>query len=149
MQIHIQFHGSESTQNSLNPATEKHMEVQRCDRLDKMIQGCRTAWVVRHCWLLVCLAHLRPTILQRNIDQESFSRSVRWTTLTFSNVRALIFRKEVSSDPVLLSLRLLTVRIYKHPIWSGVWVVFFIFITVKILTDTHIDGLECIRSVST
>lgn len=37
MQIHIQFHGSESTQNSLNPAIEKHIEVQDCDRLDKMI----------------------------------------------------------------------------------------------------------------
>lgn len=39
MQIHIQFHGSESTQNSLSPAMEKHMEVQNCDRLDKMIHA--------------------------------------------------------------------------------------------------------------
>ena len=39
MQIHIQFHGSESTQNSLNPAMQKNKEVQRCDRLDKMIHA--------------------------------------------------------------------------------------------------------------
>lgn len=37
MQIHIQFHGSESTQNSLNSAMENRMELQRRDRLDKMI----------------------------------------------------------------------------------------------------------------
>lgn len=36
MQIHIQFHGSENTPNSLNPATEKQKEVQ-CDGLDKMM----------------------------------------------------------------------------------------------------------------
>lgn len=43
MQIHIQFHGSESTQNSLNPAIEKHMEVQSRDRLDKMIHGAQNS----------------------------------------------------------------------------------------------------------
>lgn len=48
--------------------------------------GCRTAWVVRHCWLLVCLAHLRSAILQRNIDQGHFTlRPVSWATLLFSN----------------------------------------------------------------
>lgn len=45
--------------------------------------GCRTAWVVRHCWLLVCLAHLHPTILWRNINQGSFTLSVRWAALIF------------------------------------------------------------------
>lgn len=55
-------------------------------------RGCRTAWVVRHCWLLVCLAHLRPTILQRNIDQKSFTLSVSWATLIFSNMWTCIFR---------------------------------------------------------
>lgn len=43
MQIHIQFHGSENTQNSLNPAMEKHMEVQSHDRLDKMIHRVRNS----------------------------------------------------------------------------------------------------------
>ena len=39
MQIPIQFHGSESTQNRLNPAMERHMDVQDRDRPDKGIHG--------------------------------------------------------------------------------------------------------------
>lgn len=34
MQIYIQFHGFESSENSLNSATETHVESQSGERLD-------------------------------------------------------------------------------------------------------------------
>lgn len=43
MQIHIQFHGSESTQNSLNSPMENRTELQSRDRLDKMIHRVRNS----------------------------------------------------------------------------------------------------------
>lgn len=71
----------------------------RCRAMIGLIRwstGCRTAWVVRHCWLLVCLAHLRPIMLQSNIDQESFTLSVSWAILIFSNVSAWFGWKDLN-----------------------------------------------------
>lgn len=55
---------------------------------------CQTAWVVRHCWLLVRLAHLCPAIHQRNTDQDRLTPSVSWAPLFFfPNVWAQKFLK--------------------------------------------------------
>lgn len=55
----------------------------RCRTMIGLIRwstGCRAACVVRHRWLLVCLPHLRSTVLQGNIDQESLTF---WVTVIF------------------------------------------------------------------
>lgn len=80
MEIHIQFHGAKSTQNGLSPAMENHMEKCR-DRLDKMIHRVQNRLGCQALLVYSVSSLLRPSILQRNIDQECFTLNVSWVTL--------------------------------------------------------------------
>lgn len=93
MQIHIQFHGSESTQNSLNPGVEKHIEGQSRDGLDKMIHGVQNSL---GCQALLAFS-VSSSFTRRHTAKEYWSGELH-SHCEFSNyfLRILIFRKDLN-----------------------------------------------------